>query len=74
MAKMKSVPSSSNYQALIGLTDKVHFRALVTLISFLNAMSSNFLDGFFMRPTIRHGQGVLRLTSFRNGCFIRPGN
>ena len=50
MAKMKSVPSLTKYPAAVGLTSRLQIQASVPLISFLNAISSNFLNGFFMRP------------------------
>ena len=53
MAKMKSVQSTPNNQTTVGLTSRMQLPALVTLISFLNAMCSNFLNGFFMRPLLK---------------------
>ena len=47
---MKLARSSEYASALVRPTDKLQSRAFVTLISFLNATHTNFLNVFFMRP------------------------
>ena len=47
---MKLAPSLEYDHAWVRLTSKLQSQAFVTLISFLNANHSNFLNVFFMRP------------------------
>jgi hypothetical protein len=56
MAKMKSVQSLPNGRTVARLTNINQFQALVTLISFLNAIYSNFLNGIFIRPACNKQQ------------------
>ena len=53
LAKMKLASSSEHIQTLVRLKDKLQSQAFGTSISFLNAMHSNFLNVFFMRPAER---------------------
>ena len=50
---MKLAQSREHIPAVVRLTGNVRYRAMVTSISFLNGIHSNFLNAFFLRPKLK---------------------